>query len=258
MGENPLLSVRNVVKRFVGLTAVSDVSFDVAERSITGLIGPNGSGKSTLFNCISGFSPCTSGAVTFKGQDITRLSSDRIARIGITRTFQTTRLPGRMTVLETLLAAAPGNDLESAADAFFRRAAIRSRESAKLVRARELLQLVGIPQMENEFATQLSGGQQRLLSIACALFREPDIIMLDEPAAGVNPTLVRQLMVLIKKLRDEMQKTFLIVEHDMHFISGICDKVIVLDAGQKIAEGEPSLIREDERVLEIYLGGKQK
>lgn len=253
----PLLSVRNVSKSFMALKALDDVSFEVPRGAIIGLIGPNGSGKSTLFNCVSGFMPFDTGTIMLNGRDISGLPSHAIARMGLTRTFQTTRLPGRMTALETLLAAAPTEEWQGSWSALTRRRAIREREARFLVRALELLSLVGIPHVANDYAAQLSGGQQRLLSIACVLFRDPDIILLDEPAAGVNPTLVRQLMGLIRSLRDTQGKTVLIVEHDMNFISKICDRVVVLDAGRKIAEGPPELIREDPQVLEVYLGGRR-
>lgn len=253
----PILTVERVGKSFGGLRALDSVSFEVERHSITGLIGPNGSGKSTMFNCVTGFLRVNNGAIRLNGVPIETQESYAIARGGIARTFQTTRMPSRMTVLETLLVAAPGNENEHWFDAIFRRGAIRKQERHNVARAREILKMVGIAHVENEYAAQLSGGQQRLLSIGCALFRDPEIIMLDEPAAGVNPSLVRDLMGLIKRLRDELGKTFVIVEHDMNFISRICDKVIVLDAGIKIADGTPDLIRTDERVLEVYLGGKR-
>lgn len=255
--SGPVLAVENVGKSFGGLQALDGVSFEVERHSITGLIGPNGSGKSTIFNCITGFLTASSGIVRMNDGRIEGREPYAIARGGIARTFQTTRMPTRMTVLETLLVAAPGNRNEHWLDALLRRRAIRNQKRKNVERAREILKMVGIAHVESEYASQISGGQQRLLSIGCVLFRDPEIIMLDEPAAGVNPSLVRDLMTLIKRLRDEFGKTFVIVEHDMNFISRICDKVIVLDAGVKIAEGVPDLIRSDERVLEVYLGGKR-
>ncbi len=243
--------------RFGGLKALDNVSFEVPRLSITGLIGPNGSGKSTLFNCISGFIAPTAGRVRLAGVDILGLPPHKIAQRGMTRTFQTTRVPARMTVLETLMVAAPGQENETAFAAILRRGAIHRQDRRNLARARELLDLVGIGHVGTEFAAALSGGQRRLLSIACVLFRDPDVILLDEPAAGINPSLVRDLMKLIVRLRDSLSKTFLIVEHDMNFISNLCDKVVVLDAGRKIAEGSPKMIREDPRVLDVYLGSKR-
>jgi ABC-type branched-subunit amino acid transport system ATPase component len=252
-----ILTVEDVEMRFGGLKALDGVGFEVPRLSITGLIGPNGSGKSTLFNCVSGFLAPLAGNIRLNGADIVGLPSQAIARKGLARTFQTTRVPARMTVLETLMTAAPGEANETAFAALFNRAAIRRQDRANLSRARELLDLVGIAHVADEYAADLSGGQRRLLSIACVLFRDPDLILLDEPAAGINPSLVRDLMKLIARLRDTLAKTFLIVEHDMNFISNLCDGVVVLDAGRKIAEGSPTMIREDPRVLEVYLGSKR-
>ncbi len=252
-----ILSVEEIAIAFGGLKALDNVSFEVPRLSITGLIGPNGSGKSTLFNCISGFLVPTVGRIRLDQADILGLAPHRIAQRGMARTFQTTRVPGRMTALETLMVAAPGQENETALAALLKRDAIRRQDRRNLVRARDLLDLVGIAHVENEFAAELSGGQRRLLSIACVLFRDPDVILLDEPAAGINPGLVRDLTKLILRLRDSLAKTFLVVEHDMHFISNLCDKVVVLDAGRKIAEGSPKMIREDPRVLEVYLGSKR-
>lgn len=255
---SPILSVHDVGIQFGGLKALDGVSFEVPHLSITGLIGPNGSGKSTLFNCISGFLVPTHGSIRLRETELIHLPPHDIARRGITRTFQMTRVPSRMTVLETLMTAAPGQDEETAVAAIFRRGAIRQKDARNLARARELLDLVGIAHVENEYAAQLSGGQRRLLSIACVLFRDPELILLDEPAAGINPSLVRDLMKLLARLRDTLNKTFLIVEHDMNFISNLCDKVVVLDAGKKIIEGSPDVIRSDPKVLEVYLGSRRK
>lgn len=254
-----LLEAKGVTKRFHGFLALHNVHLTVPENTIVGLIGPNGSGKSTMFNCLSGFYPYESGEVHFKGERITGLLPHDIARRGLVRTFQLAKAPKAMTCLENMLLACEDDQgLEKIFGAVFKRREIKRQERLKLKKAHELLEIVGISHLSNEFSGNLSGGQQKLLSLARILIRNPDLILLDEPAAGVNPTLVLKFMDLVKKLRNESGKTFLIVEHDMNFISKVCDQVFVLDAGINLAEGTPDIIRTDPKVLEVYLGGGRK
>ncbi len=238
-----LLEVRGITKRFGGIQALAGPSFAVAPGSICGLIGPNGSGKSTLFDCITGIVPVDGGEVRFRGERITGLPPFRIARLGIGRTFQLTRLFPQLTVLENMLAVA-GRAAPSAGG--------RAPDDAER-RARELIDFVNLTRVTHELAANLSYGQSKLLEFIRALMLEPTLVMLDEPAAGVNPTLLEKLVGYIRELR-ERGVTFLIVEHNMTLVMNLCDTVVVLDHGEKIAEGPPRAIQDDERVIEAYFG----
>lgn len=254
-----LLEAKGITKKFYGFAALRNVYLSVPENAIVGLIGPNGSGKSTLFNCLSGFYPYEKGEVHFKGERITGQPPNDIARRGLVRTFQLAKAPKSMTCLENmLLACEDDRGLEKIFGALFKRREIKRQEHTNLKKAQELLKIVGISHLADEFSGNLSGGQQKLLSLARILIRNPDLILLDEPAAGVNPALVLKFMDLVKKLRDETGKTFLIVEHDMNFINRVCDQVFVLDAGENLAEGTPAKVCSDPNVLEVYLGGGRK
>ena len=248
-----MLQVRNVVKRFGSLKALDKVSLDVGQGSIVGLIGPNGSGKSTLFNIISGFYPMDSGEIAFKGSSIKGLASDQIARQGICRTFQVSRAPERLTVMENMLLAARDQEGQSPSAAFLKRGAVARSEQRNMAKAREFLKLLRLSELQNEYAANLSGGQKKLLSLGRAFMQEAELILLDEPTAGVNPTLTLELMEAIRVMNQEQQTSFLIIEHSMKVISGICDTVIVLNFGEKLAEGRPEEIQRDEKVLEAYL-----
>jgi ABC-type branched-subunit amino acid transport system ATPase component len=248
-----MLQVQNVVKRFGSLKALDEVSLEVEPASIVGLIGPNGSGKSTLFNIISGFYPMDSGEIAFKGSSIKGLTSDQIARKGICRTFQVSRAPERLTVMENMLLAARDQEGESPAAAFLRRFAVSRSEKRNMDKAMEFLKLLRLSELKNEYASNLSGGQKKLLSLGRAFMQEAELILLDEPTAGVNPSLTLELMEAIKVMNREQKTSFLIIEHSMKLISGICDRVIVLNFGEKLAEGRPEEIQKDEKVLEAYL-----
>jgi branched-chain amino acid transport system ATP-binding protein len=234
----PVLELVEVRKRFGGVTAVDDCSIALQQGRIYGLIGPNGSGKTTLFNCITGAEVCDAGAVYLRGRRIHGLAPHRIARLGVGRTFQVIRIFPELTALENLLAV-------SWAD-----------RTVALVRARESLALVRLESLAGEFAGNLSYGQQKLLEFARVLMMDPFLILLDEPAAGVNRTLLNDLLATIRRLHDE-GRTILIVEHDMKVVMGLCEYLFVLDYGQKIAEGPPEAIQRDPRVIDAYFGRRR-
>jgi neutral amino acid transport system ATP-binding protein len=248
----PLLDVREVAHAFGGVRAVDGATFDVEAGSITGLIGPNGAGKSTLFNCISGFLRPRSGRVSMDGRRIDRLPPHRIARAGLVRTFQTPRALIRMTVAENVMLATPRHPGERLGRLG------RSREREAAARAAELLALVGLDGHAQALAGTLSGGQRKLLDLIRALMAEPRLLLLDEPMAGVNPTTRVQLLQHIRDLRDRDGITLLIVEHDLDFIMGASDRVIVMNDGRVIADGTPDEVRGDERVVDAYLGARHE
>ncbi|MEK7701364.1 MAG: ABC transporter ATP-binding protein [candidate division NC10 bacterium] len=231
----PVLEIDGVTKRFGGVTAVDRVSLSLDPGRIYGLIGPNGSGKTTLFNCITGIERCQAGRVVFDGERIDGLKPYEIARKGIGRTFQVIRVFPELSALENLLVVTRGSLAE--ADA----------------RALELLRFVKLEGLRNEYAGNLSYGQQKLVEFVRVLMRDPSLILLDEPAAGVNRTLLNDLLDAVRRLRDQ-GRTVLLVEHDMKVVMGLCETVFVLDHGEKIAEGPPGLIQADERVIEAYFG----
>jgi ABC-type branched-subunit amino acid transport system ATPase component len=235
MAAAAVLAVEDVRKSFGGVTAVNGVSFALAPGRIHGLIGPNGSGKTTLFNCITGVERVDGGHIVLRGERIDGLPAYRIARRGIGRTFQVTRVFPELTALENLLVVTRGD----------RAAAER--------RAAELLRFVKLDRLQGEFAGNLSYGQQKLVEFVRVLMRDPELILLDEPAAGVNRTLLNDLLDAVRALRDR-GKTVLLVEHDMKVVMGLCETVFVLDHGELIAEGPPGLIQADERVIEAYFG----
>ncbi len=252
----PLLAIDSLVKDFGGLRAVNNCSFTVPKGSITGLIGPNGAGKTTVFSLISGFHAPDSGSITFDGRDITGLPSHRIFTYGLSRTFQIPREHRSMTLLENLMLVPTGQLGENPFNMLFRFGSVRSQEHRIRDKAREILEFVNLTHVENEFAGNLSGGQKKLLELARTLMADPKLILLDEPAAGVNPTLMGKIRERIIELNRDRGITFLLIEHDMPLVMGLCDPVIVMNAGTKLAEGRPELIREDPRVLEAYLGGQ--
>ena len=250
-----MLKVEDVYKSFGGILALYGVSFSVKPHSITGLIGPNGSGKSTLFNVISGFYSKDRGDIYFNGKKIEDIEPYKIAMMGIGRTFQISEVPEKMTVLENLLLAPKNQTGEGIFSVFLQSLRIKRETERYLKAAYEILDLVQLYDLRNEYAGNLSGGQKKLLSLGRILMSEPTLILLDEPTAGVNPTLIKDLIAAIKNLREEKEKTILLVEHNMKVISEICDWVIVLDFGRKIAEGTPEEIQKNDKVLEAYLSG---
>ena len=255
--ESPLLEVDGLRKEFGGVVAVDGATFSVAEGSLTGLIGPNGAGKSTTFNCITGIHEPTGGQVTFDGQDITGLASYTLANRGLVRTFQIARELSDMTVLENVMLAPGGQVGESVVRSVTPglRGDVIKDEAAVRDRAWETLDFFEIDHLAHENAGNLSGGQRKLLEMARVLMTDPEMILLDEPLAGVNPTLEEKLLERIHELRREQGLTFLLVEHDMDVIMNNCEHIIVMHQGSVLAEGDAETITSDERVLEAYLGG---
>ena len=233
--KEPLLRIEDVVKKFGEIFALDHCSFSIEAGTITGLIGPNGAGKTTLFNLITGVLAPDQGRIYLRGEEITGKKPYQIARMGVGRTYQIIRVFPRMTLLENLMVVG------------------RGKQGKAHERAMDLLRLVRLADKKNEYASDLSFGQQKLLSLAQVLMLDAELVLLDEPAAGINPTLQNELMGLIHQLNRE-GKTFIIVEHDMNVIMGHCQNAIALNYGQKIAEGSCSEIQQDETLLEHYFG----
>ncbi|HEX8689248.1 MAG TPA: ABC transporter ATP-binding protein [Solirubrobacterales bacterium] len=250
-----LLDVEGVVKRFGGIRAVDGASFGVAAGSIVALIGPNGAGKTTLFNAITGFQRADRGSVRLAGEEVLGLPAYAVARRGMVRTFQITRALAAMPVVDNMMLAAPAQPGERFRNLLLHPRAVRGREREVREEAIELLEVFGLRDLAGDYAGTLSGGQRKLLELARALMAQPKLLLLDEPMAGINPTLGRRLLDHMQRLRRERGMTFLFVEHDMDVVMGHSDRVIVMAAGRVIAEGEPRQVREDPAVVDAYLGG---
>ncbi len=254
-GGETLLGVEGVVKRFGGIRAVDGASFEVAAGSITALIGPNGAGKTTLFNVLTGFHRGDAGSVRFAGEEVLGRPAYAIARRGMVRTFQITKALGAMPVIDNMMLAAPEQPGERFRNLLLRPRAVRAREREVREEALELLEVFNLTDLADDYAGTLSGGQRKLLELARALMARPTLLMLDEPMAGINPSLGRRLLDHMQALRRDRGMTFLFVEHDMEVVMNHSDTVVVMAEGRVISEGEPKRVREDPAVIDAYLGG---
>jgi branched-chain amino acid transport system ATP-binding protein len=254
---DPILVVDRLEKRFGGNRAVDGASFVVPRGSITGLIGPNGAGKTTCFNCIAGALKPDGGRVTFEGEDITGLPSYRVFRKGIARTFQIPQELGRMTVLENVMLVATGSG-ERFWEPLLRPWRVRAEEQAAAARAMEVLRQVALDHLATQPAANLSGGQRKLLELARALMSNPKLVLLDEPSAGVNPTLAQRLVDDIRAIQRSRNVSFLVVGHDMDVVARLCDTLIVMTAGRVLVEGTPDEVLNNREVQEAYLGSQYR
>ena len=242
-----IIEVENVSKSYGGVVANKDISLAVEQGSITGLIGPNGSGKTTMFNSIVGFHPIDAGSIRFERREISRLRVPQIARLGLLRTFQQTRIYGQMSCMENMLISVP-----------YRKQRFRDlfggHEAEDSDRAEQLLDFVGLYEKRHLLGGDLSFGQQKLLEFGMALMNEPTVLMLDEPTAGINPTLINGLIDRLKRANQELGITLFVIEHNMRVIMNLAERIYCLAHGQLLAEGSPDEIQADQRVIDAYLG----
>ncbi|MBW4675615.1 MAG: ABC transporter ATP-binding protein [Desmonostoc geniculatum HA4340-LM1] len=256
MTNNIILEAKSLTRRFGGLVAVNNVSFTVNQHEIFGLIGPNGAGKTTLFNLITAFIPLSSGELRYQGGNISQLRPHQIAGLGIARTFQNIRLFGELSALENVIIARHLHNKSNVLTGVLGLPPARGEEKKSRRKALQLLEMVGLSDRAGEKAKNFAYGDQRRLEIARALALEPQILLLDEPAAGMNPNEKQQLSEFIRSLREQLSLTIVLIEHHVPLVMGLCDRIAVLDFGQLIALGEPDVVRNDPAVIEAYLGNE--
>jgi len=252
-----LLSAEGLVKEFGGLRAIDGLSVSIEDGELVGVMGPNGAGKSTFFNCVSGVISPDGGTVSLKGSDVTGDSPELLAHHGLVRTFQNTRELETMTVRDNVRLAAPDQPGERTLPALLRSGSMQEREGTVRERADELIEMFELDHLADEYSSNLSGGQRKLLELARTLMLDPDVLMLDEPFAGVNPTLTREIADHVRDLNEDGM-TVVIIEHELETLTELVDRLIVLQQGQLLVEGDPEMVLKDERVIEAYLGGDAK
>jgi len=250
-----MMSIRGITKSFGGLRAVNDASFDIGKGTITALIGPNGAGKTTLFNIVAGFIRPDSGRVILNGMDVTGMPPHKLFARGLMRTFQIPAAFERMTLIDNLTVVPAGQSGENVLRSWFMWGRVRAEERRVRDKAREVLDFLGLTHVAGEYAGNLSGGQKKLLELGRTMMSDPDIVLLDEPGAGVNPTLMVKLADDIQRLNEERGYTFCIIEHDMDLIERLCHPIIVMAEGSVLAQGSMQDIRSSQEVLDAYLGG---
>jgi branched-chain amino acid transport system ATP-binding protein len=251
----PMMSIRGITKSFGGIRAVNGASFDIARGSIAALIGPNGAGKTTLFNIVAGFIRPDAGRVTLNGKDVTGLPSHRLFASGLMRTFQIPAAFERMTLLDNLMVVPAGQSGENVLRSWFLWGRVTVEEVQVRQKAKEVLDFLGLTHVAGEYAGNLSGGQKKLLELGRTMMSDPDIVLLDEPGAGVNPTLMVKLADDIRRLNEERGYTFCIIEHDMDLVAKLCHPIVVMAEGAVLAQGSMDEIRKNQEVLDAYLGG---
>lgn len=251
---NSILTINDVKKSFDGIDALNGASFDVEKGKITGLIGPNGAGKTTLFNTITGFISPKSGSIKFEGEELIGKPPYEITRKGLARTFQITRSLNKMTVMDNLLLAPREQTGESVIWPIITPSKVKEEEKEGREMAMDILEFFNLDDHKDEYAGSLSGGQKKLLELARVLMTEPKMVLLDEAFAGVNPSLSNKLVDYIKHLRDEHEISFLLIEHDIPLIMEVCEEIIVMAKGEVIARGKPEEIKNNQKVLDAYLG----
>lgn len=251
----PMMSIRGITKSFGGIRAVDEASFDIGKGTITALIGPNGAGKTTLFNIVAGFIKPDAGRVVLNGQDVTGLPAHHLFKRGLMRTFQIPAAFERMSLIDNLMVVPAGQSGENVLRTWFLWGRVTVEEKRVRDKAKEVLDFLGLTHVAGEYAGNLSGGQKKLLELGRTMMSDPDIVLLDEPGAGVNPTLMVKLADDIRRLNEERGYTFCIIDHDMDLVAKLCHPIIVMAQGAVLAQGSMDDIRQNQEVLDAYLGG---